>query len=151
MEYYRSEEKIEAAHVDLWARYYAKAKPRKIKGLGMVLQFKCERNAEAEIVKELSEEEKKELLDFAEKEKGNGNNFILPMLKKGARLNAKEVLVNVKARKLKSPKVAEGHTGTHGIQILNLRNRTRAEITEPFSHIINAIENRNTLIEKRKK
>lgn len=129
---YNSGDKIECEHSEVIAKDIKACVPQNHPKIGLSLKYKCKRDGTAEIKRELNP--KKSLM---EDEASNLNI--------GDTLNANSFYVLVKnTRKIKPEKIG-GHTGRHGSQKINTTDYTFAEITVPYSHIQNAIENRKKI------
>ncbi len=131
MVFYNAGDKIECEHSEVIAKNIIVSVPQQHPKIGLSLKYKCKRDGTVEIKKEL--EPKESIVD----ENSNLNN--------GDILNANSFYVIVgNIRKIKTKKIS-GHTGRHGSQKMKTRDFTYAEITKPYSHIQNALENKKKI------
>jgi len=129
--FYKQGDKIESQQSEIIAKHIIPSVPQRHPKIGLSLKYKCKRDGSIEITKEL--EPKEFLFDR------NSNLNI------GDKLEANSLYVIVKnVRKIKTQKIG-GHTGRHSSQKMNTKDYTFAEITKPFSHIQNALENKKKL------
>jgi len=130
-EFYATNDSIESSASEIFSRKIIFKSVLKYDKIGNVVTYKTDRNASACITSELPNKGNKDLLydknshtDLGDKLKADAISF-----------------AHSGIRKLQFS-VSEGASATHGGQFLSTSTYTFAKITQPFSHIASAIENR---------
>jgi len=132
--FFKQGNKIECLASEIIAKKIVPSVPQRHPKIGLTLKYSCKRDGSAEIKKELVPKEHKI------NEKSN--------LNLGDKLIANSFYVLVEGVKKITPEKLGGHTGRHSSQKFDTKKFTFAEISKPFEHIINAIENRKSIDKK---
>lgn len=131
MVFYKQGDKIECQNSEVIAKKITPSVPQRHPKIGLSVKYKCKRDGSAEITKELDPKEFKV-------DKNSNLNL-------GDKLDANHLFIIVNNIKKIKPQKVGGHSGRHSSQKMNTKDFTYAEISKPYSHIENALENKKSL------